>query len=238
MSSIGEIEALSRAYYDSIADDYDRQLDTPGTWAIRRCFWQRAELALPPAAHILDFGAGTGIDAEHFASLGHRVTAYDLSAGMLAILRRRCPSQVARGTIVPIAGSLDEAREAIAAQGPFDAIVVNFAVFTLLPRLDPVFRFFAGVVRPGGVILICMQNPWWWREMRYRSFWRALPIAPFVGGIRYRFNQSGYGYRHTAGQVRRAARPEFVRDRTPPPSCCREVFGRWSEMRLIALRRL
>jgi SAM-dependent methyltransferase len=237
MSSPGDLEADARAYYDRIADDYDRQLDTPDTWTARRCFWQCAEAVLPAKASILDFGAGTGIDAEHFASLGHRVTAYDLSGGMLAVLRRRCAEQVAGGTIAPIGGPLAEAREAIAARAPYDAVVCNFAILTHLAHLEPAMRLFADWVRAGGTVLIGIQNPWFPADLREGWYLKSLLRAPLAGAIRYRLPESGYGYRHTPGQVRRSARPEFVREPTPLPPCRRQAFGARSAFRLVALRR-
>jgi ubiquinone/menaquinone biosynthesis C-methylase UbiE len=233
----GTVEARSRAFYDGIAEDYDRLLGTELARGMRECFWQRVEAALPGPSRILDFGAGTGVDAEHFAQAGHHVTAYDVSAGMLEVLKRRCAAQVAAGTIVPISGTPDEAREALAAGAPYDAIVCNFAVFSVIPRLDETLRLFGRLVRPGGTVLICVQNPWWPQEMRTRSFWRALLMMPWLGVIRYSSSQSGYTFRHTPGQIRRAARPEFVPDRGPVPDCCGTHFGPRSGMRLVALCR-
>ena len=42
---------------------------------------------LKPGSSILELNAGTGIDAVHFASLGHRVHATDLSSGMIKQIR-------------------------------------------------------------------------------------------------------------------------------------------------------
>jgi SAM-dependent methyltransferase len=233
----GSVEARSRDYYDRLADDYDRQMDTARARGMRECFWQRAEALLQGPSRLLDFGAGTGIDAEHFAGRGHQVTAYDLSEGMLEALRRRCAALVAAGSVVPVAGPLDEARPALTAGAPYDAVICNFAVFSVVPRLDELFRLLGAWVRPGGSALICIQNPWAPEDLRKRSFWRALLSMPVRGVIRYPSGLSGYSFRHTPGQVRRAARPEFVAHRSPEPDCCRVHFGRGSAMRLIALCR-
>lgn len=238
MPSVRTVETQSRAFYDSIADDYDRLLDTSRARGMRECFWQRAEVVLPRPARILDFGAGTGIDAEHFAKLGHSVTAYDVSEGMLGVLGRRCDAEIAAGTIVPIIGPSAQARQELAARAPYDAVLCNFAVFSTLERLDETFRLFGSLMRPGGTAMICIENLWWRPEMRTRKFWRALLAAPFIGVMRYRSVQSDYTFRHTVGQVRRAARPEFAPDRAPAPPCCRSCFGPWSRMRLVVLRRV
>jgi SAM-dependent methyltransferase len=237
MSSSGAIEAHTRAYYDRIAGDYDRHLDTPENWEIRRRVWEVAEALAPRHARILDFGAGTGLDAEHFAGLGHNVTAYDTSEGMVEVLRRRCSAQIAAGRIAPLTGSLAAMRPALVAGGPYDVVLCNFAVFSLLPRLDDTFRLFGETVPSGGAVVICMQNPWWPGEVRLRQFWGALARMPFTGVIRYAYDGSGQSFRHTIGQVRRAARPEL----RPDPAFARAAragcFGRFGAMKLVVLQR-
>lgn len=237
MSSFGNVEARAREYYDGIAADYDRLLDTPLARGRRNCFWRRAEELLPDSARILDFGAGSGADAEHFADLGHHVTAYDLSRGMIEVLGRQCAKQVAAGRVVPLSGPLSEVHEKLTAGAPYDAVLCNFAVFTMIEDLDRTLRFFGSLVRQDGLALICIQNPWIPAEMRTRAFWKALLLSPFRGGMRYSSGQSEIAFRHTPMQVRRAAREWFARHPAPAPACCRIYFGPRSLMRLIALRR-
>ena len=198
MDAADSIETHARAYYDGIAPDYDRLLDTPRARAIRESFWRRAEALLPSPARILDFGAGSGIDAAHFAGLGHSVVAYDTSAGMIRQLEHRCAAEIAAGSVVPV---------------------------------------FGGLVRAGGAVLICSQNPWHLEDMRSRGFWRALLDRPFTGVLRYRRGPSDYHFRHSPRQIERAARPAFVPDDRPVPADCRSTFGPWAPMRLVALRR-
>ncbi|MGH7312345.1 MAG: methyltransferase domain-containing protein, partial [Candidatus Rokuibacteriota bacterium] len=63
----------------------------------------RAELAPPTGPHplrALDAGCGTGFQAAVLESLGYRTHGLDISAGLLAVARRRRGSVVlARGTI-------------------------------------------------------------------------------------------------------------------------------------------
>ena len=156
---------------------------------------------------------------------------------MLAVLKRRCAAHVAAGRIELVQGSPAEARGPLFERAPFDAVICNFAVFSMIPRPQDLLRLFGALLRPGGAALICIQNPWNIGETRTRSFWRALLAKPLTGAIRYRSAQSGFSYRHMPGAIRRAARPEFVPDQAPDPDCCRECFGMRSEMRLVALRR-
>ena len=232
------IEARARAFYDVIAADYDRQLDTPAVRAMRECFWRSAEALLPQSSRILDFGAGTGTDAQHFAALGHHVTAYDISEGMIDVLERRCALHIRAGAVEAIAGPLAETQRWLVDRAPFDAVICNFAVFSMIPKPERLFRLFGAVVRRGGFALVCIQNPWNAEERRTRSFWRALLAKPFTGTIRYRSAQSGFSYRHTPAEIRRAARPEFAPDMIPDSEDCRESFGLRAQMRLVRLRRV
>lgn len=229
-----------RAFYDRIADGYDEVMATPQNQAIRRCFWRQAEAHLPAGSRVLDFGGGSGLDAEHFAARGHHVVAYDLSEGMVAVLRERCAAQIAAGRIVALAGTLDQVQPRLAELAPFDAVVCNFAVLSLVAELRPVLRLFGGVVRPGGVVLASIQNPLYHGDLRTRAFWRALLRFPRDGALRFTSAEVGWTTRHLPAQLRRAARPEFrpLPPRVPLGRDCRRGFGRFGVFRLVALQRV
>ena len=71
-------------HYDGIPQHYPSTQVELAAWsaAVRR-------LLPDPPARVLDAGAGTGFLSLICARLGHRVTAVDLSSGMLAELRRK-----------------------------------------------------------------------------------------------------------------------------------------------------
>jgi SAM-dependent methyltransferase len=232
-----DTEARARAYYDAIAERYDEMLDAPGNRAARACFWQHVEAALPERAHILDFGAGSGLDAEHFAGRGHKVVAYDISEGMIAMLRRRCAAQLAAGTVEAFAGTLENSYGELAARAPYDAIVADFAVLSSIGSLAPLFHALARLLAPGGSLLAAIQNPWNPRDLRTPGFWRALAARAWRGGMRYRGANGTTIFHHTPGQVRRAAQPWFEQDRRPAPPCHASCFGPASPFRVVALRR-
>ena len=50
---------------------------------MREIVWDRVALLLDGPSTLLDIGCGTGIDAQHFADLGHRVLATDYSQAMV-----------------------------------------------------------------------------------------------------------------------------------------------------------
>jgi SAM-dependent methyltransferase len=122
-----ELTDAVREYWDADAATYDHSSDH-GWWAVSpavRAAWNAAlHRLLPPGARVLDAGAGTGFLSLAAARLGHRVTALDLSAGMLARLRDSAAHE----------GLAVEVVEAPAEQpppGPFDAVVERHLLWTL-----------------------------------------------------------------------------------------------------------
>jgi len=115
-----------RRYWDEDAATYD---DTPRHRprdpAVVAAWTAALERLLPPRpARVLDCGAGTGFLSLIVARLGHRVTALDLSAGMLERLRGAAGRQGLEITVVE--GPADEPPP-----GPFDAVVERHLLWTL-----------------------------------------------------------------------------------------------------------
>src|ERR1700729_3681472 len=91
MSTTEEI----REYWDADAATYDNSPTHRPTTAGEMAAWVTAlSRLLPPSpARGLDCGAGTGFLSLMAARLGYRVTALDISAGMLAKLRGRAAAE-------------------------------------------------------------------------------------------------------------------------------------------------
>jgi SAM-dependent methyltransferase len=116
---------LIRRYWDDDAEVYDISPRHHPTDAAVVAAWTAAvRRTLPPApARVLDCGAGTGFLSLIAARLGHRVTALDMSAGMLEALRRK--AQAERLTV--------EIQLAPAHEPPsgFDAVIERNLLWTL-----------------------------------------------------------------------------------------------------------
>jgi ubiquinone/menaquinone biosynthesis C-methylase UbiE len=122
MSTTEEI----REYWDADAATYDNSPTHRPTSAGEMAAWVTAlTRLLPPApARVLDCGAGTGFLSLMAARLGYRVTAVDISEGMLAKLRGRAAAE----------GLAIEIVEGPAGQppgGPFDAVMERHVLWTL-----------------------------------------------------------------------------------------------------------
>jgi SAM-dependent methyltransferase len=121
-----ELNDRVRAYWDADAATYDDSPDHGAASPAERAAWNAALVRLLPAppSRVLDAGAGTGFLSLACARLGHRVTALDLSSGMLDRLRA-----AAGRDALPV-----EAVEAAAESpppGPFDAVVERHLLWTL-----------------------------------------------------------------------------------------------------------
>ena len=92
------------AFHDRLAPEYEYEarLSQNANNALNRiAFLELVRHHVPPGATILDFGCGTGQDAQEYVRLGYRVVAYDNSPGMVAQMRVRCAAEIAAGTISP-----------------------------------------------------------------------------------------------------------------------------------------
>jgi SAM-dependent methyltransferase len=115
-----------RAYWDADAATYDDSPDHGAASPAERAAWNAALARLLPAppCRVLDAGAGTGFLSLACARLGHRVTALDLSAGMLERLRATAERD---GLAVEVVQAGAESPP----PGRFDAVVERHLLWTL-----------------------------------------------------------------------------------------------------------
>jgi SAM-dependent methyltransferase len=196
------------AFYDNLALGYDRLMSaTPIDRWTRRAFQTLVAETIPPGRLLLDFGCGTGIDALWYAQRGYRVLAYDVSAGMLEQLHRRCRSEISRGQVVAVHAPFADFAAVLAAQPPPDAVVSNHGVFNALARPRGFFDAMAPLLAPGTPLMISVLNPFFWKDMARRWWWTAL--ARSVSGSTIFTPDPIATHRHFVSSLVAAAQPAF-----------------------------
>jgi SAM-dependent methyltransferase len=145
--SVSDVHEQLRRFWDADAPTYDRSASHAGTDLVEAAAW-RAILRrhLPPApSRVLDAGAGTGTMSLLVASLGHRVTALDLSPGML-----ERAGEKARAAGVPLETVVAPVTEP--PPGPFDAMIERHVLWTA-PDPEAALEAWRRVA-PGGRLVV------------------------------------------------------------------------------------
>ncbi|MES1154543.1 MAG: methyltransferase domain-containing protein [Rhodanobacter sp.] len=172
---------------------------------MRERFQKMALDLLPAGADVLDFGAGTGIDAKVYAASGHRTFVYEPSPAMGEYLAWHCRDEIARRTIVVVASPL-------ACQ--VQAVTANFAVLNHFADHAAPFEELSRVVRHGGFVLASMLNPYYLGDARY-GWWRANVMNLLRSG-RYAIESESRIHRFAPRVVARSAAPYFRLERHVP----------------------
>jgi SAM-dependent methyltransferase len=136
-----------REFWDRDAGSYDRSPSHAASDPVEAAMWRAALVRhLPPApATVLDVGAGTGTMSLMAAELGYRVTALDLSPGMLAEARKK-----ADGLGLDIETVIGPAQEP--PPGPFDAVLERHLLWTT-PDPPGALRAWLSVAPQGRLVL-------------------------------------------------------------------------------------
>lgn len=152
-----------------------------------------AVLGLPPGAEVLDLCCGTGDQATALRQRGARVAAADFCVPMLAIARHKFAKAAA-----PRPAAL--AADALALPFParhFRGATVSFGLRNVAD-LDAALRQIAGVLRPGGKLVVLDAAIPAWQPLKglYLVYFRRL--LPWIGSL---FSRGGTAYTYLTESV-------------------------------------
>ncbi|WP_233842560.1 methyltransferase domain-containing protein [Dyella sp. 2HG41-7] len=172
---------------------------------VRSQFQSMVLSRLAKGADILDFGAGTGIDAKTYAANGHATFVYEPSEAMRDYLTQHCREEIARNTVVEIGWPL---------ACKVHAVTANFAVLNHIDDHVTLFKDLSRVVRKDGFVLASMLNPFYLGDARY-GWWRKNLVNLLRHG-RYAIPSESRIHRFTPRVVAHAAAPYFRLERVTP----------------------
>ncbi len=149
--------------FDAVADDYDAAFSERrlGRW-LRAMVWERLGAAFTPGEHVLELGCGTGEDAIWLASRGIRVTATDVSRGMLDIARRKAATAGVTEKITFAELDLrliSDEEAAFPINAHYDGAFSNFGAINCVPDRHALARILARWIRPGGRLVLVVMGP-------------------------------------------------------------------------------
>lgn len=159
---MADVHDRIRAFWDEDARVYDASRSHAISDPLEAAAWRAAlRRALPePGAVVLDAGAGTGSLSLLAAELGYRVTALDVSPGMLGRAEEKAAT---RGLEIRfVVGSAMEPPP-----GPFDAVIERHLLWTM-PEPVAALRAWRGVAAPGGR-LVLFEGVWGSRDPLTRA---------------------------------------------------------------------
>ncbi len=187
MPSVDEQLAATAAAFDSVAPTFDGpQGNNELIHRMRQIVWDRVELFLDGPSFLLDIGCGTGIDAQHFAELGHQVLAIDSSPAMVERAGERTVE--GSGSICASLIGAQELHRLRVDEGSIDLSYSNFGPLNCVPDLGETARSLAVHTRPGGYAVFTVSGrycPWEvahdarrrkWAQMRRRFSRNMTPV--------------------------------------------------------------
>lgn len=178
-ASSAEIKDANTRYHDAAAESYDSKWGIDfgpiGQEQVREKMRKAlGEIPDRPFGDALEIGAGTGYFSLNLLQLGlvERVTATDISPGMLATLSASAQSLGVEATTVRT-----EAEELPFGDESFD-LVLGHAVLHHIPDLRRAFAEFRRVLRPGGALVFCGEPSRYGDRLAAFPKRAALRLAP------------------------------------------------------------
>lgn len=151
--------------FDDVAPRYDHEFTDQllGEW-LRSVVWREMATLFHPGDSVLDLGCGTGEDACHLALRGINVTAFDASAGMLAMAKSKADQRGVADRLRLTRFDLRDVDSAtdlteLTAGRSVDGAYADFGPLNCLANRRPLAAALANVVKPGGSVIAVVMGP-------------------------------------------------------------------------------
>ena len=180
---------------------HDFMLASPRDLKVRARFQRLVYQFTPYRGTILDFGAGTGIDAKAYAEREFSVLVYEPCEENRVYLTAHCRAELETGRI---------ADTDLTANGAVNVIAADFAVLNLMADHRALFAMFDRLLASNGCVVANLLNPFFLGDARY-GWWRANLRALLRNGGYVVEGDDGPVYRFTPAAIARAAEPAFCR---------------------------
>lgn len=163
-------------FWEEQSHRYDEEVDHGLRDERARTAWRARLTEWLPAgpADLLDLGCGTGSLSRLALDAGHRVVGVDLTPGMVAQARAKCPE----GRFLVGDASLPPVEE-----HRFDVLLARHLLWTL-PDPHAVLAHWVSLVRPGGR-LVLVEGRWWPAASgAVTPYAQGTESMPWQGGVR------------------------------------------------------
>ncbi|MER5476166.1 class I SAM-dependent methyltransferase [Streptomyces sp. NPDC002734] len=166
------------AYWNAAAHAFDEEPDHGLRGEATRAAWDRLlrRWAPPLPADVLDLGCGTGSLSVLLAGAGHRVTGVDLAPAMAEAARAKLAAAGLPGVV-----HVGDAAAPPVGEDRFDMVVVRHVLWTL-PDPETALRHWAGLLRPGGTLLLVEGR--WRQSADAAPYVDGVEALPWAGGVR------------------------------------------------------
>ena len=190
--------------------DADEELNRILKW-MRKQVYRHEEALLSPNSTILELNAGTGIDAIHFAGLGHSVFAIDNAPGMVHQMQKKISSCHLEDRVQCKLCSFTELQTLPIMQ--FDHVFSNFGGLNCIPELTAVTQQLPRLLKPGATVTFVIMPsicPWELVQAfmgKPRLAFRRLSrtgASAYIDGYRFR------SYYHSPAKVIQSFDKRFV----------------------------
>ena len=150
--------SAAAAAFDGIAGSYDESFTRSLVGqAQRKQVWRKLLDAFPAGSSILELNCGTGEDARFLAQRNRSVVACDASGEMIKVAKRRNLGE-GRSCRVEYLQLANEDLGLFSKDELFDGAFSNFSGLNCLADLSPVAMNLAGLIKPGGRVVLCLWS--------------------------------------------------------------------------------